>query len=132
MYRVKCTCGEVYDIPSAAKCPKCGAIINIPDGGILQIYRMGSPVGVAVGYGLYLDGQPFGHLENKESLQIPLAYGTHTLHCTCGMTRRCQDLTFTLSPEEPIVYGKARIKMGFWTNTIIVEKAKKEDMPEIK
>lgn len=131
MYRVKCACGEINDIPAAAPCKKCGNVLNIPAGGMLQLYRMGSPLGAAVGYGIYIDDVPFGHLANKQSIRIPLAYGTHTIHCTCGMTRRCQDLTFTISEAAPAAFVKARMKPGFWTNTIIIEPANPQEMPEM-
>ena len=82
------------------------------------------------GYGIYLDGQPYGHLANKESIRIPLPMGTHTLHMTCGMTRRCEDLTFTLTPEAPAAYVKASIRMGFWSNTIRLTPADPSEMPQ--
>ena len=99
MLRLKCpSCGEVMNAAGFCNCTKCGTPIRYNGWGMLQIYRMGSPVGIAAGYGIYLDGQPYGHLANKESIRIPLPMGTHTLHMTCGMTRRCEDLTFTLTP----------------------------------
>lgn len=82
------------------------------------------------GYGIYLDGQPYGHLANKESIRIPLPMGMHTLHMTCGMTRRCEDLTFTLTPEAPAAYVKASIRMGFWSNTIHLTPADPSEMPQ--
>ncbi|MBQ9782998.1 MAG: hypothetical protein IJW44_00580 [Clostridia bacterium] len=93
---------------------------------------MGSPVGVAVGYGIYINGQPYGHLANKQSVRISLPFGTHTFHFTCGMTRKREDLTITLSPETPIVYMKAHIKPGFWTNTIKAELAQESEMPPLE
>jgi hypothetical protein len=48
------------------------------------------------------------------------------------MTRKCKDVSITLSPEKPKAYIKARIKMGFWTNTIIAEEVSESDMPPIK
>lgn len=131
MYRVKCSCGQVYDIAADSVCKKCNKELITSTGGILQIYRMGSPIGIAAGYGLYIDGKPMGHLANKQSVQIPLALGTHTIHCTCGMTRKCIDLTFTLSAEAPVVYAKAHIVPGFWTNKIVVEEAGAEEMPSV-
>ena len=114
MLRLKCpSCGEVMNAAGFCNCTKCGTPIRYNGWGMLQIYRMGSPVSIAAGYGIYLDGQPYGHLANKESIRIPLPMGTHTLHMTCGMTRRCEDLTFTLTPEAPAAYVKASIRMGF-------------------
>ncbi len=130
-YRVKCPqCGNVIDVTGSLPCPKCGTAIDINMGGMVQLYRMGSPIGVAVGYGIYLDDQPFGHLANKQSILIPVPFGNHKIHMTCGMTRRCQDLLFNVSPESPNVYAKAHIKPGFWTNTIVVEFANPAEMPK--
>ncbi len=130
-YRIKCPqCGNVTDIHGDQNCAKCGAALQSQNEGMLQLYRMGSPVGVAVGYGIYINGQPMGHLANAQSLFLPLPYGTYTVHFTCGMTRRCQDATVTLSPESPNAYVKAHIKMGFWTNTIFAEPATAEEMPK--
>ena len=131
LYRVKCgACGEVQDIAAAKVCSKCGKEIEVSAGAI-QLYRMGSPVGVAAGFGIYINGQPYGHIGNKETFRIALPYGKYTVHCTCGMTRKCNDLTVELTPESPIAYAKASIKMGFWANSINIETAKAEDMPEL-
>ena len=130
MLRTKCPqCGELVETLSNCCCGKCGAPISFAGMGMVQIYRMVSPIGIAVGYGIYLDGQPFGHLANKQSIRIPVPFGTHTLHITCGMTRRCQDLTFTLTPQAPAAYVKAHIKMGVWSNSIIIEPAMPNEMP---
>lgn len=129
LFRAKCSCGHVCDIPGNAPCPKCGNPITLPPEGMIQIYRMGSPIGVAVGYGIYINGVPCGHLANKQSIRIPVAYGSYTLHFTCGATRRCQDLVVNITPENPVAYVKARIKPGFWTNSIIAEPASPQDMP---
>lgn len=117
MLRLKCpSCGEVMNAAGFCNCTKCGTPIRYNGWGMLQIYRMGSPVGIAAGYGIYLDGQPYGHLANKESIRIPLPMGTHTLHMTCGMTRRCEDLTFTLTPEAP-----GRLCQGVHPHGLLVE-----------
>lgn len=132
LFRMKCpVCGKVADIPGDGPCPQCGQPLAVWQGGGVQIYRMGSPVGIAVGYGTYINGQPYGHIGNKQSVYIPLPYGTYTLHFTCGMTRRCKDVTVTISPEQQFAYVKARIKMGFWTNTIIAEQVPMEEMPPL-
>jgi hypothetical protein len=130
MLRAKCPkCGELVETQANCYCGRCGTPISFAGMGMVQIYRMGSPVGIAVGYGIYLDGQPFGHIANKKSIRIPVPFGMHTLHITCGMTRRCQDLTFTLTPQAPVAYVKAHIKMGVWSNTIIIEPAMPSEMP---
>ncbi|MBE5746608.1 MAG: hypothetical protein E7352_00305 [Clostridiales bacterium] len=133
LFRVKCSsCGHVGDISSDCECPKCKNALSVTHEGGVQIYRMGSPVGVAVGYGIYINGQPYGHLANKESVKIPLPYGTYTFHFTCGMTRKCQDVTVEITPEKRIAYIKARIKMGFWSNKIFAELVNAEDMPPMQ
>ena len=131
LFRLKCPhCGEVIDIASNMPCPKCKQYAQ-GEYGYVQIYRMGSPIGIAVGYGIYINGEPYGHIGNKESLRVALPYGTYNFHFTCGMTRRCDDVSVTLSPEAPTAYVKARIKAGFWTNKIIGEVVKAEDMPSM-
>ncbi len=132
-FRIKCPkCGEIVNIQADQACPKCGEALSTKNEGEIQIYRKGSPVGMAVGYGVYINGQPMGHIANKESVRLPLPYGTYTIHFTCGMTRRCKDATVTLSADAPVAYIKGAIKTGFWTNTMIVEIAKREDMPDME
>ena len=132
LLRVKCPgCGEVFDVAANSNCPKCNNFVTIPGDGVLQLYRMGSPVGIAVGYGIYINGQPYGHLGNCESIRIPLPYGTYNIHCTCGMTRKCDDLVVNITPDNNHAYAKAHIKMGFWSNKLQVEAAKAEEMPEL-
>ncbi len=129
-YRIKCAnCGEVQNLYNDQPCSKCGAPLTCSGNGEIQIYRMGSPVGIAVGYGVYINGVPMGHLANKEMIKIPLSYGTYNIHFTCGMTRKCQDAVVTISPENPIAYVKGSIKLGFWTNTLQVHVVTKDEMP---
>ena len=129
-FRVKCPgCGKVADLPMGAPCPSCHAPMPPLPNSFIQIYRMGSPIGMAVGYGLYINGEPYGHIGNRQSICVPLPYGSYNLHFTCGMTRRCQDLVVLLTPETPAGFVKAHIRMGFWTNKIIAEPALPEDMP---
>ena len=130
LLRFKCpSCGKVVDSAPNTVCPKCSHPMPPLAPGFVQIYRMGSPIGVAVGYGIYINGEPFGHIANKESVRIPLPYGTYTFHFTCGMTRKCEDLTVVLSPASPMAFIKAHIKPGFWTNKIIAEFADPSTMP---
>ena len=131
-FRIKCPkCGSIQDLMQSGPCPKCGTNIAVEQPGVLQIYRMGSPLGVAVGYGIYINDVPYGHLGNTESIRIPLPFGTYKIHMTCGATRRCQDLTVTLGPTTPWICMKAHIKPGFWTNTIIIENANPSEMPPL-
>ena len=76
----------------------------------------------------------FAHAGDEQSeyerVVTVLPMGTHTLHMTCGMTRRCEDLTFTLTLEAPAAYVKASIRMGFWSNTIHLTPADPSEMPQ--
>jgi len=129
--RFKCpACGKIVD-SSNGTCPKCFKPLPDAPTSFVQIYRMGSPLGIAVGYGVYINGEPFGHIANKESIRIPLPYGTYTFHFTCGMTRKCEDLTVTLSPDSPKAFVKARIRAGFWTNKIVAELSDEASMPPL-
>ncbi len=130
LFKVKCEgCGTVSDIAAPGACPGCGKPIGIGGEGMLRIYRMGSPIGMAVGFGIYLDGQPFGHIANKGTACIPVRFGTHKLHITCGATRRCNDLDFTVTPDSPMVCCKASMKTGMWSNTINIVPAQPSEMP---
>ena len=96
---------------------------------MLTLYRMGSPLGIAGGFGLYINGEPYGHIGNRETLFIPLPYGVHNLHVAVGMSRRCQDLVFQIHPQNRQCYAKVRIKPGFWTNSFVIEQCGPGDMP---
>lgn len=130
--RFKCpACGEVKDLPeTVAACPKCGQKL-VTGEGYLQLYRMGSPLGVAMPYAIYIDKVGYGHLANKESTRISLPFGEHLVHVTLGMNRKCTDMTINLTPEAPIFYMKAHIKAGFIQNKIVLEAAKPEEMPPL-
>lgn len=129
-YRVKCPrCGEVMNLYADGRCEKCGTPVTTQFPAMLQLYRMGNYVGVATGFGLYINNVPYGYIGNKESLRIPLPYGTYTLHVAMGMSRKCKDLTFTLTPQAPVMYAKTRITLGVWSNTFIIEPARPEEMP---
>ena len=133
MYRMKCpACGKVTDVAADGPCPACKQPMMIWRGGGVQVYRMGSPMGMAVGYGTYINGQPYGHIGNCESVYFPLPFGTYTFHFTCGMTRKCEDVTVTITPEQPFAFVKARIKMGFWANSIVAEQVSQQEMPPMQ
>ena len=128
--RAKCpACGHVYDTTGNGNCPKCQQPVVFSEDGYIQVYRMGSPLGVAAGFGLYINGEPYGHLANKQSVRIPLPYGSYNLHFTCGMNRKGQDVMLTLSPDCRKGFAKVHMKPGFWSNKLIAEEAKEEDMP---
>lgn len=121
--RIKCPyCGEVTNSCAVnAPCPKCHQPLNVQEQGSIYVYRQGSPYGIAGGFGLYINGVPFGHIGNRELLRIPVPYGTYTIHSAVGMSRKCRDLTVAITPECPVAYTKVYIKPGFWTNSFVVE-----------
>ncbi len=131
VFRVKCGCGNVMNVAPGNVCPKCRQVVQIPPDGMITLYRMGSPLGVAGGFGIYIDNQPMGHIGNKETLHIPLPYGTHNLHVAVGMNRRCTDLVFNLTPENRVAYAKVYMKPGFWTNSFVIAPADPSEMPEL-
>lgn len=121
--RIKCPlCGEANNVHSLADaCPKCKKPTGIVEEGNIYIYRQGSVYGVAGGFGLFINGEPYGYIGNKELLRIPVKYGTYTIHSAVGMSRKCRDLQVIVSPENPAVYTKVYIKPGFWANSFVVE-----------
>lgn len=121
--RIKCPhCGEVANVHSVdTPCSKCAKPLDVAEEGNIYIYRQGSAYGVAGSFGLYINGQPYGHIGNKELLRLPVKYGTYVIHSAVGMSRKCRDLEVTVSPENPAVYTKVYIKPGFWANSFVVE-----------
>ena len=121
--RIKCPhCNEASNVHSIYDvCPKCKKPMNLEEQGCIYLYRQGSPYGIAGGFGIYLNNEPFGYIGNKELLRFPLKYGTYNIHCAVGMSRKCRDMQVTISPEYPVGYAKVYIKPGFWTNSFVVE-----------
>lgn len=132
LLRIKCpSCGNVVDVATTGSpCAKCGNALNLPEEGMIQIYRMGSPLGVAVGMGIYINENPLGHLANAESIRIPVPYGHYKVHMTHGMNRKCKDVEVDVSPAERIVYIKAHLKMGLISNTVVLEQVSGDTMPQ--
>lgn len=131
-FRVKCPkCGEVFDIPGDCTCAKCGTPLNAYQPAMIHLYRMGSPLGVAAGFGVYINGLPYGHIGNTETIHIPLPYGAHTVHVASGMNRRCNDMTVNLTPQAPVGYLKVRMKPGFWSNSFEIMPSDSSEMPNI-
>jgi len=132
LYRLKCPkCGEVMDAPEAQLCKKCGTMIEIPTDGCIQLYRMGNAMGFAAGMGIYLNGQPYGQIGNKQSIRIPLRAGSYKLHIVQNMSRRCNDPIIEIEPGSKMLHCyKVHIKMGFWSNTMVIERAHYSDMPQ--
>lgn len=121
--RIKCPyCNEVSNIHMGESvCPECKRQIDLPQSSCVYLYRQGSPYGIAGGFGIYINGNPFGYIGNKELLCIPLPYGTYNLHCAVGLSKKCRDMQITLTPEKPVDYAKVYIKPGFWTNSFVIE-----------
>ena len=89
MLRLKCpSCGEVMNAAGFCNCTKCGTPIRYNGGECCRSTAWAPRSASRQATAFYLDGQPYGHLANKESIRIPLPMGTHTLHMTCGTTRR--------------------------------------------
>lgn len=131
MYRMKCPhCGEVLNTAHDTQCPRCRNTLYVNQPAMLQLYRKGNFYGFAGGFGIYINGVPYGHIGNKESLRFPLPYGTYNLHIAVGMSRKCNDLTFTLTPDAPVMYAKTYIKPGFWANSFGIEVASPDEMPK--
>ena len=131
-YRIKCPgCGTVLNAQLPIVCGKCKTEISADLPGMIEIYRMGNFVGSAAGYGIYLNGEPMGYIGDRESVFIPVPYGTYKLHMTCGMNRKCNDPVFEITPEDSHICVKAHIKMGFIQNSIIIERVSPDTMPKI-
>ena len=129
MLRVKCSCGHVLDAAPGNVCPKCRKPLEFPEDGLITIYRKGSPYGIAGGFGIYINGEPMGHIGNKQTVFIPVKYGSYNIHVAVGMSRRCTDLVAELTPENRRAYAKVWIKPGFWSNSFVLEPATAEEMP---
>ena len=125
--RHRCANGHVADGPeSQTVCPTCGA--PYPSGGLIQLYRMGSMAGMAVGMAIYIDDQPFGHLGNKQSIRVAVPFGRHKIHMTHTTTRACNDPVFDVTPQTPYVFCKAHFAAGGFR--IAVEPADPASMPK--
>ncbi len=121
--RIKCpSCGNVENVhPGHEVCPRCQTPADTLNQGSIYLYRQGSPFGIAGGFGIYINGEPYGHIGNKELLCLPLKFGTYVIHCAAGMNRKCRDLQVTITPECPVAYTKVYMKAGFATNSFVVE-----------
>ena len=133
LLRIKCpTCGTVADIQeSGTPCKKCGNPLILPEDGVIQLYRMGSMFGMAVGFGVYINGIPMGHLANTESIRIPVTYGHYNISFSHGGIKKCIPAEFDVTPQDRFIYLKAHIKPGLLTNTIVTERVPAETMPPL-
>lgn len=121
--RMKCPhCSKVSNVSADVKvCPECHKPVSLSPEGCIYLYRQGSPYGIAGRFGIYINGQAYGYIGNKELLCIPLPYGTYIFHCAVGMSRKCRDLQITISPNHRTAYAKVYIKPGFWANSFVIE-----------
>lgn len=131
LLRVKCACGNVMNAAPGNICPKCKRMLEFPPDAVIYIYRKGSPIGIAGGFGIYINGEPMGYIGNKETVRIPVKYGTYNIHIAAGMNRKCTDLCVTLTPQNRFAYAKVWMRMGFITNSFVLEPASAEEMPNI-
>ena len=122
-FRVKCpNCGKVSNIAgNGAPCPSCKQPVSFCPNACVYLYRQGSVYGVAGGIGIFVNGESYGSIGNKELLCFPLPYGTYTFHCAVGMSRKCNDPVITLTPQNRVEYKKVYIKPGAWANSFIIE-----------
>ena len=121
--RIKCPhCQEVLNVPSVNYiCSECKKPLGIVEEGNIYIYRQGSPLGIAGGFGLFINGEPYGYIGNRELIRIPVKFGTYNIHSAVGMNRKCTDLQVTITPQNRVAYTKIYMKPGFWTNSFVVE-----------
>lgn len=127
--RIRCAaCKNVADVQNDAGCPKCGA--PSAPGGYIKMYRMGSPLGVAVGFGIYIDNEPTGYIGNKQTCWIRVPFGTHRLHVAQGANRRCNDAMITITPDHPLEAVKVAIKAGFWSNSFNIQATNPSEIPD--
>ena len=129
--RTKCACGNVISAAPGSICPKCKRPLNFPVDGLISLYRKGSPLGIAGGFGIYLNGEPMGHIGNMETVHIPVKYGTYNLHVAVGMNRKCTDLVFHITPDNRRAFAKVWMRPGFWSNSFVLEPATASEMPEV-
>lgn len=129
-FRVKCGCGHVTNAQPGAVCPKCKQPLPFSPDGMISLYRKGSPLGVAGGFGIYLDGEAYGYIGNRETLHIPVPFGSHSLHVAVGMNRKCNDYIINITPDNREAFVKVWMRPGFWSNSFVLEPSTKEEMPD--
>ena len=127
--RFKCSCGNVVNTLPGAICKKCKQPFDIPGDGMIYLYRKGSPFGFAGGFGLYINGEAYGQVGNRETLRIPVKYGTYNIHVAAGMNRRCNDMVLNITPETRFGFLKVWMRPGFWTNSFVLEPSTPEEIP---
>lgn len=129
-YRYKCQkCGKLYTTIVEGGACDCGATQDLNGYGSITVYRMGSPLGVAVPMDIHFNNDGYGALVNKECVKIFVPFGSYKVHIALGMNRKCNDLTFDVSESTPDFYVKASVKPGFISNSIVLTQCGAADMP---
>ena len=136
LLRVKCPfCGKVQDIPYNCQCRKCGKGIILPEDGVIQVYRMGNLMGMALRMRMYLNEIHLGYLGNMESIRIPVPYGHYTFRMKNPEKgiRRCYTVgvEFDITPNNRFVYLKAHSIPGAINSTVVVEQVPADQMPPL-
>lgn len=137
LFRFKCPkCGRVFDIPGNGPCPKCGTLVTLPPDAIIHIYRMGSPLGAARRWKLFLNEIPLGYLWNMETVVIPVPYGHYVVRSEAVRKRFTEvansvPIEFDLTPNCRFAYLKAHNRPTYNSSTIILEPALPEEMPPV-
>lgn len=131
VYRMKCPqCGKIQNLTGSGPCKSCGAPLYVEQPAAIALYRMGNFIGAANGFGLYLNGEAFGAIGNRETLIIPLPYGQYKLHIVCGMSRKSNDPIVNLTPQDPYICMKVHMRVGFIQNKFIIERVDPSTMPQ--
>ena len=104
-YRMKCpACGNVQNLNGSGPCAKCGAPLYVEQPAAIAVYRMGNFVGMANGFGLYLNEQPFGAIGSYHSMD----WFTKIFLCIVMWLGRLEILT-----------GLILLTPGFWREYIM-------------
>lgn len=128
-YRYLCQkCNSLYTTTTEGAACGCGAVQDMNGYGSITLYRMGSPLGVAVPMDIHFNGTGYGSLVNKECVKIFVPYGNYTVHVAHGMNRKCNDLTFNISESNKEAYVKAALKAGLFTNKIQLTECSASDL----
>lgn len=136
LLRFKCpNCGRVQDVPGNGPCRKCRVMITLPPDGVIQIYRIGVPYGMAYRMKIYLNDIPLGYLGNTESIRIPVPYGHYkiymklpdrSMHRSTGIIQE-----FDITPNNRYVFFKTQINPGYSNDTVYLEPTTADQMPPL-
>ncbi len=74
LLRVKCACGNVMNAAPGNICPKCKRMLEFPPDAVIYIYRKGSPIGIAGGFGIYINGLTDTFVDIQKFYDIAVIY----------------------------------------------------------